>query len=150
MGEWCLRASSFIYYRIISKVAGNQDRHNSSDEFDFGPLVSMAHLNAFFFFFKSEDVNFGLWMIKSFLFFQYQSDVAAHNSPRPFGFISFKQITEPGKLMSIEKGITCSYTHGIYAEGYITFVFPFVCSSVRMFIRSFVTFRRVGGIYIFG
>ena len=28
--------------------------------------------------------------------------------------------------MSIEKGITCSYTPGIYAEGYIAFVFPFV------------------------
>ena len=33
--------------RIIIKVAGNQDRHNSSDEFDFGPLVSMAHLYIF-------------------------------------------------------------------------------------------------------
>ena len=29
------------------KVAGNQDRHKSSDEFDFGPLVSMAHLYVF-------------------------------------------------------------------------------------------------------
>ena len=42
--------------------------------------------------------------------------------------------------MSIEKGITCSYTPGIYAEGYIAFVFPFVHS----YVRSFVTFRRVG------
>ena len=33
--------------------------------------------------------------------------------------------------MSIEKGITCSYTPGIYAEGYIAFVFPFVRSYVR-------------------
>ena len=39
--------------------------------------------------------------------------------------------------MSIEKGITCSYTHGIYAEGYIAFVFPFVRSYVRSFVRYF-------------
>ena len=31
-----------------SSVAGNQDRHKSSDELDFGPLVSMAHLYVFF------------------------------------------------------------------------------------------------------
>ena len=30
-------ASSFIFDRIIIKVAGNQDRHKSSDEFDFRP-----------------------------------------------------------------------------------------------------------------
>ena len=36
MGKWCLRASSFIFDRIIIKVAGNQDRHKSSDKFDFG------------------------------------------------------------------------------------------------------------------
>ena len=44
MGKWCLHASSFIFDQIVIKVAGNQDRHKSSDEFDFGPLVSMAHL----------------------------------------------------------------------------------------------------------
>ena len=27
-----------LVYRIIIKVAGNQDRHKSSDEFDFGPV----------------------------------------------------------------------------------------------------------------
>ena len=37
MGKWCLHASSFIFYWIIIKVAGNQDRHKSSNEFDFGP-----------------------------------------------------------------------------------------------------------------
>ena len=47
MGKWCLNASSFIFERIIIKVAGNQDGHKSSDEFDFGPLASMAHLYAF-------------------------------------------------------------------------------------------------------
>ena len=37
MGKWCLHDSSFIFNRIIIKVAGNQDRHKYSDEFDFGP-----------------------------------------------------------------------------------------------------------------
>ena len=37
MGKCCLHASSFIFDRIIIKVAGNQDRHKSSDEFDFEP-----------------------------------------------------------------------------------------------------------------
>ena len=35
------------------------------------------------------------------------------------------------KEMPIEKVITCSYTPGIYAEGYIAFVFLFVRSYVR-------------------
>ena len=42
-----IHASSFSFDRIIIKVAGNQDRHKSSDEFDFGPLVSVAHLYVF-------------------------------------------------------------------------------------------------------
>ena len=37
MGKCCLHASSFVFYRIIIKVAGIQDRHKSSVEFDFGP-----------------------------------------------------------------------------------------------------------------
>ena len=37
MGKCCLHASSFIFDRIIIKVSGNQDRHKSSNEFDFGP-----------------------------------------------------------------------------------------------------------------
>ena len=37
MGKCCLHASSFMFDRIIIKVAGNQDRHKSSDEFDFRP-----------------------------------------------------------------------------------------------------------------
>ena len=36
MGKCCLHASSFIFDRIIIKVAGNQDRHKSSEEFDLG------------------------------------------------------------------------------------------------------------------
>ena len=47
MGKWCLHASSLIFDQIIIKVAGNQDRYESSDEVDFGSLVSMAHLYVF-------------------------------------------------------------------------------------------------------
>ena len=36
MGKCCLHASSFIFDRIIVKVAGNQDRHKSLVKFDFG------------------------------------------------------------------------------------------------------------------
>ena len=35
MEKCCLYASSFIFDRIIIKVAATQDRHKSSDEFDF-------------------------------------------------------------------------------------------------------------------
>ena len=37
MGKWFFHACSFIFYRIIIKVAGNQDKHKSAVEFDFGP-----------------------------------------------------------------------------------------------------------------
>ena len=37
MGKWCLHASLFSFDRIIIKVAGNRDRHESSVKFDFGP-----------------------------------------------------------------------------------------------------------------
>ena len=37
MRKCCLHASSIICDRIIIKVACNQDRHKSSNEFDFGP-----------------------------------------------------------------------------------------------------------------
>ena len=37
MGKWCRHASSFIFDRIVIKVAGNQDRHKRLSEFDFGP-----------------------------------------------------------------------------------------------------------------
>ena len=47
MGKWSLHASLLIFDRIVIKVASNQDRHKSPDEFDFGPLVSMAHLYVF-------------------------------------------------------------------------------------------------------
>ena len=52
MGKCCLHASSFIFDQIIIKVAGNQDRHKSSDEFDFG---------------SDQTTNFGVtcpWMTK--------------------------------------------------------------------------------------
>ena len=44
MGKWCLHASSFIFYRIIIKVAGNQDRHKSLDEFDFSGRIRLLTL----------------------------------------------------------------------------------------------------------
>ena len=37
MGKCYLHSSLFIFDRIIVKVAGNQDRHKSLDEFDFRP-----------------------------------------------------------------------------------------------------------------
>ena len=37
IGKWRLHASSFIFDRIIIKVAGIQDRNKNSDQFDFGP-----------------------------------------------------------------------------------------------------------------
>ena len=37
MEKWCLQASSFIFYQILVKLAGNQDRHKISDEFKFRP-----------------------------------------------------------------------------------------------------------------
>ena len=39
--------------------------------------------------------------------------------------------------MSIEKGIAYSYNPGIYAEGYVAFVFPFVCLYDRSFVPTF-------------
>ena len=44
MGKWCLHASSSIFDRIIIKVACNQDRHKSSDNFNFRPLFSMVYM----------------------------------------------------------------------------------------------------------
>ena len=37
MEKWCLYASSFIFDKIIIKIAGNQDKHKSSVEFGFEP-----------------------------------------------------------------------------------------------------------------
>ena len=42
MEKWCLHASSFIFDRIIIKVAGNQDRHKSLDEFDFSGRIRLT------------------------------------------------------------------------------------------------------------
>ena len=38
MGKCCLHASLFFFDRIIIKVAGNQDRHKSSDELILGRI----------------------------------------------------------------------------------------------------------------
>ena len=40
----------------------------------------------------------------------------------------------------MEDGNCFFYTPGFYAEGYIIFVFPFVCSFVRSSVRNFVPF----------
>ena len=42
MGKWCLQASSFIFDGIFIKLAGNQDSHKISDEFEFR-LDWMSH-----------------------------------------------------------------------------------------------------------
>ena len=42
MGKWCLQASSFIFDQIFVKLAGNQDSHKISDEFEFR-LDRMSH-----------------------------------------------------------------------------------------------------------
>ena len=66
MGKPCLHACSFIFDRIIIKVAGNQDRHQSSNKFDFGP---------------DQTTNFGVtcsWMTKILHFRTWIS-------PRPVG-----------------------------------------------------------------
>ena len=56
MGKWYLHTSSFIFDRIIIKVAGNQDRHKSLDEFDFGPDQA-THLGGYL---PLNDENFTL------------------------------------------------------------------------------------------
>ena len=45
MGKWCLHASSFIFDRIIIKVAGIQDRHKSLDKFYFAWPIYMFFWN---------------------------------------------------------------------------------------------------------
>ena len=41
MGKWYLQASTFIFYWIFVKLAGNKDRHKILDNFEFGPdLIS--------------------------------------------------------------------------------------------------------------
>ena len=42
--------------------------------------------------------------------------------------------------VNIRKFVQCFYTPGISAEVYIVFAFPFVLSSVRMFICDSVTY----------
>ena len=61
MEKCCLHASSFVFDQIIIKVAGNQDRHKSLDELDFGP---------------DQTTNFGItcpWMMKILPFWTWIS-----------------------------------------------------------------------------
>ena len=41
--------------------------------------------------------------------------------------------------MDVNSLTSCHYTPGIYAEGYIVFVFPFVCSFVRTSVTEFAS-----------
>ena len=71
MGKWCLHASSFIFDRIILKVAGNLDR----------PLVSMANLYV---------VCFCLFVCFFFVFFSmrfYLSTLDSGERSLPFGLL---------------------------------------------------------------
>ena len=43
----------------------------------------------------------------------------------------------PAGAVCASQGPFSSYTPGINAEGYIVFVFPFVCSFVCLFVRSY-------------
>ena len=73
MGKWCLHAGSFIFDRIIIKVADNQDRHKSSDEF-----------------------NLGLWFPwPIYMFFEMRFDLGTLDSGErslPFGLLVFGPI----------------------------------------------------------
>ena len=42
------------------------------------------------------------------------------------------------QILRYEPEFSTNYTPGIYADGYIVFAFPFVRSSVRMFVSSLV------------
>ena len=74
MEKCCLHASSFIFDRIIIEVAGNQDRHKSSDEFNFGPgsdysLWSYLPLNDENFTLSNLNISDASWpvLIKNFM-----------------------------------------------------------------------------------
>ena len=43
-------------------------------------------------------------------------------------------------MCGLETYTIYNYTPGIYADGYIVFVFPFVRLYVRLFVRTSVTF----------
>ena len=39
MGKCCLGNSNFIFYQILSKLAGNKDSHKILDMLDFGSIL---------------------------------------------------------------------------------------------------------------
>ena len=43
MGKQCLHASAFSVDPIFVKLAGNEDRHNISEEFEFRPDRSILY-----------------------------------------------------------------------------------------------------------
>ena len=130
MGKWCLHAGSFIFDQIVIKVAGNQDRHKSSDEFDFGPLVSMAHLYVFEMRFDlgtldsgERSLPFGLLVF--LIFFEVWalcnvSDAWRHVGPRAF---ILRWMPEKMKLIS--------YIHTIFLHHFCSLFMKFWYKSYK-------------------
>ena len=71
---------------------------------------------------------------------------SSHSSKRDKHVKKHKRKRSPSPSSSL----SFVYTPGIYADGYIVFAFPFVRSSVNMFVSSFVRsyFRHVRGICV--
>ena len=62
MGKWCLHASSFIFDRIIIKVAGNQDRHKARTSSISGLWFPWPiYMFFFFFLFFKWDLTLAHW-----------------------------------------------------------------------------------------
>ena len=65
-------------------------------------------------------------------------------------FVFFRSYSKPGIVCSHVVVCFVCYTPGIYAKGYIVFVFAFVRSYVYMYVCSFVLsfFRYVNENYV--
>ena len=61
-----------------------------------------------------------------------------HKYRNSLNILLLKKIGSPNVRIVTLVSIAHIYTPGIYADGYIVFAFPFVRSSVRMFVSSFV------------
>ena len=51
-----------------------------------------------------------------------------------------KKSADKNSIVQARSVFSSDNIFNIYAEGYIVFVFPFVCSLVRLFVRTSVTF----------
>ena len=116
----------------------------------------------------TEEIGYHISLI--YLFFFTENKVCSYTVEASSGTIDFTQIENNqqciytvivpvGRRVRLEVGyqdfealpddnISFYFISNIYAEGYIVFAFPFVCSSVCSFIRLFFTFRRVRRIYL--